>query len=183
MSPTVSTVSSDRSATAALPTSNWLTASARVVGTADAGFGAEAVEPIPAGAQVARFGGWLTDRAGLNDLSDDQRARSLQVGWDLFLASSPEREDGDCINHSCDPNCGLIDATTLVARRPISPGERLTYDYATSDSCDYDEFRCACGSAWCRGLVTGADWRDPVLQARLAGWFSPYLAASIELAA
>ena len=43
------------------------------------------------------------------------------------------------------------------------------------DGSPYDEFDCACGSARCRGRVTGNDWRDPLLWKRYAGHFSPYL--------
>ena len=70
-------------------------------------------------------------------------------------------------------------STVLVALRDIEPGEMITYDYATSDGCDYDEFECACGSAMCRGKVTGYDWMLPELQLRYRGHFSPYLATRI----
>ena len=67
----------------------------------------------------------------------------------------------------------------VVAMRDIVPGEELSFDYAMCDASDYDEFRCLCGESTCRGIVTGSDWRDPVLQAKYAGWFSPYLARRI----
>jgi hypothetical protein len=51
----------------------------------------------------------------------------------------------------------------------------VTIDYAMCDGTAYDEFDCACGASTCRGRVTGADWRDPVLWERYAGYFSPYL--------
>jgi len=35
---------------------------------------------------------------------------------------------------------------------------------------------CGCGTARCRGTVTGDDWRDPALIERYTGWFSTYLA-------
>jgi hypothetical protein len=63
----------------------------------------------------------------------------------------------------------------LVAMRDIEPGEELTFDYAMCDASDYDEFACLCGTRSCRGIVTGADWRDPVLQAKYMGFHSPYL--------
>jgi hypothetical protein len=63
--------------------------------------------------------------------------------------------------------------------RDIAPGEELSFDYAMCDASDYDEFRCLCGAATCRGVVSGSDWRDPVIQARYTGWFSPYLVRRI----
>ena len=83
------------------------------------------------------------------------------------------------LNHSCEPSCGLVGATILVARRDIEVGEELTFDYATCDSSDYDEFTCLCAEPSCRGVVTGLDWTKPELQATYAGWFSPYLARRI----
>jgi hypothetical protein len=67
----------------------------------------------------------------------------------------------------------------LVALRDIAAGEELGYDYATSDGSDYDEFECTCGTALCRGKVSGHDWMLPELQLRHRGSFSPYLAKRI----
>lgn len=91
------------------------------------------------------------------------------------MVSGETPEPGDLLNHSCEPNCGLLGQMLLVAMRDITPGEELCFDYAMCDASDYDEFRCLCGQPACRGIVTGSDWRDPVLQERYAGWFSPYL--------
>jgi len=49
-----------------------------------------------------------------------------------------------------------------------------------SDGSPYDEFDCACGSGLCRRRVTGEDWRQPVLQQRYSGHFSPYLQQRID---
>jgi len=64
---------------------------------------------------------------------------------------------------------------TIVAMHTIRAGEEVTIDYAMCDGTAYDEFECACGTATCRGRVTGADWRNPALWERYAGHFSPYL--------
>jgi hypothetical protein len=40
---------------------------------------------------------------------------------------------------------------------------------------DDDQLECRCGSARCRGVVTGRDWQRPELQQRYRGWFSAYL--------
>ena len=107
--------------------------------------------------------------------SCDRQNRSIQVDEDLFLASAELPEPGDMVNHSCDPNCGLVGAMVVVAMRDIAVGEEISFDYAMCDGTDYDEFSCECGSPRCRGTVTGHDWRLPELQARYRGWFSPYL--------
>ena len=51
------------------------------------------------------------------------------------------------MNHSCDPNCGIVGAVLLVAMRDIEPGDEICFDYAMTDTDDYDEFECTCGTA------------------------------------
>jgi SET domain len=57
------------------------------------------------------------------------------------------------INHSCEPNSAFTGERTLVALRPIAPGEEVTMDYSTSEA-DVDwSMSCACGSAACRSTL------------------------------
>ena len=154
---------------------NWLTPKALAPPAGDKGWGSFVTERISAGETIAGFGGWMVPRDFLSTLSADRQARSIQVDEDLYLVSSDVREPGDMLNHSCDPNCGLSGSQLLIAMRDIEVGEELTFDYAMCDASDYDEFTCLCGSAACRGIVTGADWRDPIVQAKYMGYFSPYL--------
>jgi len=86
----------------------------------------------------------------------------------------------DYFNHSCNPNCGLDSPISLVAMRDIEVGEEACFDYAMSDSSDYDEFECHCGAPNCRKTITGRDWMLPELQERYFGFFSPYLQRRIE---
>jgi uncharacterized protein len=154
----------------------YLTTKARPTATPATGFGNVASEPIAAGEVVAAFGGRCVTRDEFDLLPASQQVRSLQIEEHLFLAGAPEPEPADFVNHSCDPNCVLSGSVILVAARDIEPGEEITYDYATSDGSDYDEFECVCGSACCRGKITGHDWMLPELQLRYRGAFSPYLA-------
>jgi hypothetical protein len=72
-------------------------------------------------------------------------------------------------------------STLLVAMRDIEIGDELSFDYATCDDSDYDEFTCSCGSTLCRGTVTGLDWKLADLRKKYDGWFSAYLAKKIKL--
>ncbi len=158
---------------------SYMTPKARpqAVGAADRGL--IAVEPIGAGEVVAAFGGRCLTRDDFDLLPVGQQKRSIQIEETLFLAGPVEPEPADFINHSCSPNCRMSGSTIVVALRDIEVGDALSYDYATSDGCDYDEFECACGSVICRGKVTGCDWMLPELQIRYRGHFSPYLTARI----
>ncbi len=158
---------------------NWLTAKAEARPAGEKGFGSFALQRIRAGETVAGFGGWVVDGTTLAGLPVYRQQRSIQVDEDLFLVSGETPEPGDMLNHSCEPNCGILGSQLLVAMRDIEPGEELSFDYAMCDASDYDEFRCYCGAPTCREIVTGSDWRDPALQAKYAGWFSSYLVRRI----
>lgn len=104
----------------------------------------------------------------------------------------PITEDGNTIldgifnvNHSCNPNAGFKDSITLVALRDIEAGEEICFDYAMTDMELPDEeswevSRCNCGSSECRSLITGSDWKNSDLQQKYRGYFSPYLAETIN---
>lgn len=157
----------------------FLTPKAHPAVTSGKGYGSIATEPIAAGEIVAAFGGRCVTRDEFDLLPTSQQVRSVQIDEFLYMAGTPEPEPANFINHSCDPNCVLSGNVVLVALRDIAAGEELGYDYATSDGSDYDEFECTCGTALCRGKVSGHDWMLPELQLRHRGSFSPYLAKRI----
>jgi len=161
---------------------NFLTPLAEMRPTPGAGYGASAVAPIEAGTIVACFGGALMNRARFDAMPAERRSRSIQIDDDAFLLGPVEREPGDAVNHSCDPNCGMGGAAQVVAMRDIGIGEALTFDYAMADGSDYDEFDCACGTSLCRRRVSGTDWTNPELQQRYAGYLSPYIVRRIDAA-
>jgi uncharacterized protein len=134
-----------------------------------------AVEQIEPGELVAVWSGRIVPGDDLDGLPEEIRRHTVQVEENLYLASLGAEEAPDFINHSCDPNCGLRGQITIVAMHTIRPGDEVTIDYAMCDGTAYDEFDCACGAPTCRGRVTGADWRNPALWERYAGYFSPYL--------
>jgi hypothetical protein len=158
----------------------YLTPKARPAMSRLAGHGSFAIQPILAGDVVAAFGGRCLTRDEFDLLPTDQQSRSIQIEEDLYMAGAPEPEPADFINHCCDPNLVLTGGVVLAALRDIAVDDELTYDYATSDGSDYDEFECVCGSALCRDKVTGHDWMLPELQLRYRGSFSPYLARRIS---
>jgi hypothetical protein len=158
---------------------NFLTPRAQSLPAGVKGRGVFAVDPIAAGDTVAGFGGYMVSKDEFEALPALRVMHSIQMTDDLYLVGPHETEDADLVNHSCEPNCGLLGATILIAMRDIEPGEEITFDYATCDGSAYDEFECACGTAFCRGKITGRDWLLPDLQRRYRGWFSPYLTRRI----
>jgi len=154
---------------------NFLTPLAIPFTTPPHGHGSRAVALIPAGTTVATFGGLALPRHEFDAHPSERRSRSIQVNVDLIFLGPPEREPGDSINHSCEPNCGMRNATSVVTMRDVQVGEELTFDYAMSDASNYDEFECNCNTALCRGTVRADDWKLEPLRHRYAGYFSPYI--------
>ena len=159
---------------------NFLTPLAEPFGTPPHGFGCRAISVIPAGTSVATFGGTAMSRVDFTQYEADRRSRSLQVDTNLIFLGPPSREPGDSINHSCEPNCGMRNATAIVAMRDIAVGEELTFDYAMSDASDYDEFDCNCRTSLCRGRVRADDWQLETLRHRYKGFFSPYIQRKMD---
>lgn len=144
------------------------------------GFGLFAIEPIEAGELLAMWGGQVVTEEDLELLPVERQTHGIQIQESLYLIPVTHGEPGDYFNHSCNPNCGLDSPISLVAMRDIEVGEEACFDYAMSDSSDYDEFECHCGADNCRSLVTGRDWQRPDLQKQYKGFFSPYLQRRIE---
>jgi uncharacterized protein len=143
------------------------------------GNGVYALQAIKKGELLGMFGGVILTGTELKTVSDTIRSLSIQVEDNLYLVTRVLGA-GDHFNHSCEPNAGLNGQIALVAMRDIAPDEEVTFDYATCDSSDYDEFACACGAVNCRRQVTGNDWKLPELWEKYDGYFSPYLAHKIE---
>ena len=139
-----------------------------------------ALDVIEPGELVAVWSGRIVAAEELDELAPDIRRHTVQVEEGLYLASLSPDEPPDFINHSCEPNAGLVGQITIVATQRILPGEEVTIDYAMCDGSAYDEFDCECGSSACRGRISGEDWRNPTLWERYAGHFSPYLQRRIE---
>ena len=144
------------------------------------GFGLFAIEPITVNELIAMWGGQVVTTEDLAFFPIERQTHGIQIHEDLYLIPVTHGEPGDYFNHSCDPNCGLDTPISLVAMRDIQVGEEVCFDYAMSDSSDYDEFECHCGSDNCRKTVTGRDWQRRDLQERYDGYFSPYLQRRIE---
>lgn len=141
------------------------------------GRGLIAVAPIAKDEIVAIKGGHIVDTAALNLLPERLRNSEVQIEDGFYLVALEEAEYEAVmlfINHSCEPNVGFAGNTVLVAMRDVDAGEELTTDYALFD--DYDgEMACRCGTAACRRMIDGRDWRRPDLQLKYGRYFSSYL--------
>ena len=160
---------------------NWVSPKVQARMTQECGRAIFAVEPIAKHERIAVFGGHVVTFDVFDTLPETCRHYSYQIADDLIYAYLDVAELGemDCFNHSCNPNAGFRGQIDLVALRNIAPGEEVTFDYATCLTADFGDMDCLCGTANCRGRVTGEDWKLPELQARYRGHFQPYIEEKI----
>ncbi|MBM7112452.1 SET domain-containing protein [Archangium primigenium] len=112
------------------------------------GRGVFAAVPFKRGDVILTFAGQL--RSLRDILGRPDSFNMLQVGRDEYLELEAPGLYG---NHSCEPNAGLQDNTTLVALRDILAGEEILYDYSTTMSEDPETMECRCCTRLCRGMV------------------------------
>jgi len=127
-------------------------------------------------------GGYVLSEAQRDAVSLELGPSEIQITEELFIGPTTraEREGGMMhLNHSCEPNLGLQGQIVFVAMREIAAGEELHIDYAMTDDEPY-EMVCDCGSARCRKLITGFDWKDPEIQSRYNGYFSWFIQRRID---
>lgn len=143
-------------------------------------FGLLSYVPVDIGELLVVWGGTIITKNTFYQFPKDIQRMSVQIEEDIFFVST-RISASDYVNHSCDPNAVLVGQIVLIAFRPISVGEEICYDYATSEGEHYDDFKCNCGTSLCRGYITGDDWKIPELWDRYEGYFSPYLQRRIDL--
>ena len=94
------------------------------------------------------------------------------------------------VNHSCEPNCELVELVVadqnsgkvfhelwIYALTDIKRGEQLTLDYAWPYT---DAIECQCGSPNCRGWIVAADEVEKVIAKKGLGSRAGKLAISNE---
>src|SRR5688572_21729205 len=84
----------------------------------------------------------------------NKESHSMQIGLHEYILVQPPFLYS---NHSCDPNCGINENLELIAIRPVSKGEELTWDYSTSMLERHWTMQCHCGADRCRGIVKDFD--------------------------
>lgn len=145
------------------------------------GLGLFTREAIKAGELLCVWGGEIVTQANLRKYPHHIVEHGIQIEEEVYLIPLVVGDPGDYVNHSCEPNAGIRGQISLVAMRDISKGEEICFDYAMSDSSDYDEFECHCGMPNCRKRVSGNDWKIPAIQKKYKGYFSTYLQRRIDL--
>jgi len=86
-----------------------------------------------------------------------------------------------CLNHSCEPNCGLlirrgVEQMSVHALRALDVNEELTLDYGSFEiQVKHIDGPCQCGTATCRGRVTGYESMPQNHREELGIYIAEYL--------
>ena len=146
------------------------------------GRGLFAKEPIRKGEIVSVRGGHIITRQMETEIEKPEDYWGYPIADEFVLAPLNTQEVEDVmmfLNHSCEPNVGILGQIIFVAMRNIDRGEELTIDYAMFGA-NKEPMRCNCRSSNCRGLITDSDWKIKKLQEKYRGYFSSYIQLKIN---
>lgn len=118
------------------------------------GYGVFAKRDFDLSEIICRFKGKLYTPEQLPDPYDGIKDHYVQIDRKLYMGLSGNIYD--YLNHSCDPNSGLIicnEAVNLVAIKVVNKGSEITWDYSTTMDEDSWEMDCRCGTGLCREKV------------------------------
>lgn len=124
-----------------------------------------AAAPVDSGTEiyrVPRLSDFVLRRAGTH---------TVQVSSEEHLDFSTAHPAAALTHHECEPNGDLVvtaDAVLFVARRDITTGEILSFDYNTTEWFMATPFECRCGSDICVGTVGGFKLLSPERRAKIS---------------
>lgn len=125
------------------------------------GKGVFAALPISKGEEIFKFTGKVISLEEVLAKGEHQ-SNPIQIDTQSYLdVVSP----GVFINHSCDPNAGVVDDIILIALRDIQQDEEIRFDYSTSMSENLWTMECKCRNSNCRGIINDFHYLPPDLQA------------------
>lgn len=145
-----------------------------------------AVKPIKKDEILSVYGGYIITKRQYKQLAKKDFKHigdyAIEVAEGFYLVSSMKGrlEDDDLFNHSCSPNAGIKGHLIMTAMRDIYPKEEITYDYAMTDAGIGYSFKCRCLAKNCRKVITGRDWKIPLLQRKYKGYMSWYVQEKIN---
>uniref|UniRef100_A0A7S1T9B3 Histone-lysine N-methyltransferase n=1 Tax=Compsopogon caeruleus TaxID=31354 RepID=A0A7S1T9B3_9RHOD len=130
------------------------------------GWGLRAGEDVPAGSFIIEYTGEVIDESEYalrtEQYMDEKNFYFMTLRWDLYLDASRKGNIARFVNHSCEPNAKTqkwmskgLPVIGIFASQDILKGEEICFDYRLQRSKHVKNVRCECGSARCRGWLTG----------------------------
>ncbi len=107
---------------------------------------------------------------------------SIQVGENLHLGGD-EVHAVDFTDHSCHPNCRLDvqgNQVHLVSVRRIDAGEKLTFNYLTTEWDMAEPFECKCAAEGCFKHIAGFRYLSVSQRIELYQLLTPFLKGKVN---
>ena len=116
-------------------------------------FQVQATQDVASGEPILHVDGVLVQRPSRYTIQVGDHAH-VELPGPVSLEEELDHHSWRFLNHSCAPNATLR-GRWLVALRPVSKGDEVTFDYATTEYDMCSPFPCGCGAAECLGIVRG----------------------------
>ena len=119
-------------------------------------YGLFATKSIPKGTVVAAWGGRILTAKEIKKLESKfttNYALEIYPGFYIAETSAQDLDAADFINHSCEPNCKIVNRLIMIAKRKIKAGEELTADFDEGSQKIGKKTKCHCQSLHCRKIV------------------------------
>jgi SET domain-containing protein len=134
------------------------------------GRGVFALRPIAKGTRVVEYKGERISHEEADERYAEMHENSphtmlFTVDDEIVIDATRKGNSARWINHSCSPNCEVADEDRRIfidARRDITIGEELTYDYNLQIGEPHTTkakraHACFCGARRCRGTMLGEE--------------------------
>src|SRR5688572_24045127 len=104
---------------------------------------------------------------------------TIQIGENAHLDPISDRvSPWGSLNHGCDPNVAIdVTRRVIVAKRRISTGDELRFDYNTTEWELAESFVCRCGAPECASVAMGFAHLPPARQQVLLREAAPHIRA------
>jgi hypothetical protein len=135
------------------------------------------------GSVILKFGGEIVSEETIREKLGSRMDHFLQVSNKHFWGPSGGADD--YVNHSCNPNSGLVfkgKSIYLVAIKNINPDTEITWDYSTSSFNTSWKMKCGCNDPLCRHEITGFEYLDKKIQKKYLdlGIVAPFIKHHLE---
>lgn len=147
------------------------------------GKGLFSIRPIKKDEVIVIRSGHIIGTETLHKYKNIIRDSELQILDDFYLAPLSHAEFSAVmtfVNHSCEPNLGLLGNVVFVAMKDIKRNTELTLDYAMFSTHNDYVFACKCKSENCRKEIRGNDWQKLNLQRHYKNYFSTYIQKKVD---
>lgn len=99
---------------------------------------------------------------------------SIQIGHNQWIVPT-QKSNGNFLNHSCSPSCGIKYSIKIVAIKHIKKGKEITIDYSITVGEKFWKMKCNCNQKNCRKIIKSYKEIPKKLKEKYKGWESEYL--------